>query len=286
MGKVEQEKRSHAIFWGMSQYPYAICHAARGLRIEQGQEAGENGTAPPVCHRTGSVESILRMLQEHMMNGGGLSGSSSASSSGGGASPSPSMQLQVVDLGQEGPQLKRLDFVRAQGGFWLTWMSTAYSSGRSLVPLPGSLIEVLEGKVQPLVEAMSEQSEKALFALDATVDSVVSGLLDSVPDALLKLAAMPPVNAVVRTATPTAEALYERYQAAHDAVVATPIYLRVSERAVDTLHKVHESRLYKIFLPLVSPLTEPAVKRIMASSTYQAVKEHLTPTAAHEALTA
>lgn len=24
MGKVEQEKRSHAIFWGMSQYPYPI----------------------------------------------------------------------------------------------------------------------------------------------------------------------------------------------------------------------------------------------------------------------
>lgn len=43
---------------------------------------------------------------------------------------------------------------------------------------------------------------------------------------------------------------------------------------MDTLNKVHESRLYKIFLPLVSPLTDPAVKRIMASSTYQ-VSQHL-----------
>ena len=62
--------------------------------------------------------------------------------------------------------------------------------------------------------------------MDATVDSMLSGLADGVPDALFKLAALPPVSAVVRTATPTAEALYERYQAAHDAVVATPIYLR------------------------------------------------------------
>ena len=44
---------------------------------------------------------------------------------------------------------------------------------------------------------------------------------------------------------------------------------RVSERAADTLAKVHESRLYKIFLPLVSPITDPAVKRIMASTTFQ-----------------
>ena len=42
----------------------------------------------------------------------------------------------------------------------------------------------------------------------------------------LKLAALPPVDAVVRTAAPTAEAIVERYQAAHDALVAAPIYLR------------------------------------------------------------
>ena len=42
----------------------------------------------------------------------------------------------------------------------------------------------------------------------------------------LKLAALPPVDAVVRTATPTAEAIVERYQQAHDALVAAPIYLR------------------------------------------------------------
>jgi len=42
----------------------------------------------------------------------------------------------------------------------------------------------------------------------------------------LKLAALPPVDAVVRTAAPTAEAIVERYQQAHDALVAAPIYLR------------------------------------------------------------
>ena len=45
----------------------------------------------------------------------------------------------------------------------------------------------------------------------------------------LKLAALPPVDAVVRTATPTAEAIVERYQQAHDALVAAPIYLRCAQ---------------------------------------------------------
>jgi hypothetical protein len=33
--------------------------------------------------------------------------------------------------------------------------------------------------------------------------------------------------------------------------------------------RVHDSRLYKSLLPLVGPLTEPAVKRIMESPTFQ-----------------
>ena len=61
--------------------------------------------------------------------------SSSSSSMGGMAGPGSSLQLQLVDdpfpggldaASQE--PLKRLDFVRAQGGFWLTWV-------RSLVDL-------------------------------------------------------------------------------------------------------------------------------------------------------
>ena len=68
---------------------------------------------------------------------------------------------------------------------------------------------------------------QALYALDAKVDTVMSGLAN------LKLAAMPPVDAVVRTAAPTAEAIVERYQQAHDALVAAPIYLRC------VLHETH-----------------------------------------------
>ena len=64
---------------------------------------------------------------------------------------------------------------------------------------------------------------QALQVLDAKVDTVMSGLAN------LKLAALPPVDAVMRTATPTAEAIVERYQQAHDALVAAPIYLRCAE---------------------------------------------------------
>ena len=35
--------------------------------------------------------------------------------------------------------------------------------------------------------------------------------------------------------------------------------------------RVHDSRLYKSLLPLVGPLTEPAVKRIMESPTFQVI---------------
>lgn len=37
----------------------------------------------------------------------------------------------------------------------------------------------------------------------------------------------------------------------------------------ETISKVHDSRLYKSLLPLVGPLTEPAVKRILESPTFQ-----------------
>lgn len=63
--------------------------------------------------------------QERMAGGGGLSRSSSAKSmSDAGSGASPRGQMQVVELEDvlEGPPLKRLDFVRAQGGFWLTWV--------------------------------------------------------------------------------------------------------------------------------------------------------------------
>lgn len=66
----------------------------------------------------------------------------------------------------------------------------------------------------------SAERAQALQVLDAKVDTVMSGLAN------LKLTALPPVDAVMRTATPTAEAIVERYQQAHDALVAAPIYLR------------------------------------------------------------
>lgn len=41
------------------------------------------------------------------------------------------------------------------------------------------------------------------------------------------------------------------------------------EMGSETISKVHDSRLYKSLLPLVGPLTEPAVKRILESPTFQ-----------------
>ena len=48
----------------------------------------------------------------------------------GGVGPSGNMQLQLVDdpipggfdAASQSQPLKRLDFVRTQGGFWLTWV--------------------------------------------------------------------------------------------------------------------------------------------------------------------
>ena len=44
---------------------------------------------------------------------------------------------------------------------------------------------------------------------------------------------------------------------------------RVSESTVSTLRAVYGSRLYRALLPLVQPYAEPAVNRIMASTTFQ-----------------
>ena len=44
---------------------------------------------------------------------------------------------------------------------------------------------------------------------------------------------------------------------------------RALEMGGETIGKVHDSRLYKSLLPLVGPLTEPAVKRILESPTFQ-----------------
>lgn len=44
---------------------------------------------------------------------------------------------------------------------------------------------------------------------------------------------------------------------------------RALELGGETMTRVHDSRLYKSLLPLVGPLTEPAVKRIMESPTFQ-----------------
>ena len=47
--------------------------------------------------------------------------------------------------------------------FALVQMTSAYSTGRAFMPLPGSLIDVLEYKVSPLVAAVSQTSEKVQF---------------------------------------------------------------------------------------------------------------------------
>ncbi len=64
-----------------------------------------------------------------MSSGPVLSRTSSSSSGMGGMASSSSMQLQLVDDPIPGgfdaaaqQPLKRLDFVRTQGGFWLTWV--------------------------------------------------------------------------------------------------------------------------------------------------------------------
>lgn len=44
---------------------------------------------------------------------------------------------------------------------------------------------------------------------------------------------------------------------------------RALELGGETMSRVHDSRLYKSLLPLVGPLTEPAVKRILESPTFQ-----------------
>jgi hypothetical protein len=44
---------------------------------------------------------------------------------------------------------------------------------------------------------------------------------------------------------------------------------RALELGGETMTRVHDSRLYKSLLPLVGPLTEPAVKRILESPTFQ-----------------
>jgi len=46
------------------------------------------------------------------------------------------------------------------GSVSLLQMTSAYSTGRAFMPLPGSLIDVLEYKVSPLVAAVSHTSEK------------------------------------------------------------------------------------------------------------------------------
>ena len=79
---------------------------------------------------------------------------------------------------------------------------------------------------------------QALQVLDAKVDTVMSGLAN------LKLAALPPVDAVMRTATPTAEAIVERYQQAHDALVAAPIYLRCASCHASWVQDQMHAKLY------------------------------------------
>ena len=49
----------------------------------------------------------------------------------------------------------------------------------------------------------------------------------------------------------------------------TLVAYRVSESAAGAIQHVHESRWYKILLPLVAPLTDPAVRRIMNSPAFQ-----------------
>ena len=68
-----------------------------------------------------------------MSSGPVLSRTSSSSSGMGGMASASSMQLQLVDDPIPGgfdaaaqQPLKRLDFVRTQGGFWLTWVRLSH----------------------------------------------------------------------------------------------------------------------------------------------------------------
>ena len=55
--------------------------------------------------------------------------------------------------------------------------------------------------------------------------------------------------------------------------VCSPTERSVSESAAGAIQHVHESRWYKILLPLVAPLADPAVKRIMNSPAFQVLTE-------------
>ncbi len=92
-------------------------------------------------------------VQERMSSGPVLSRTSSSSSGMGGMASSSSMQLQLVDDPIPGgfdaaaqQPLKRLDFVRTQGGFWLTWVRARpvqpypilHTAGRCLVRANGT----------------------------------------------------------------------------------------------------------------------------------------------------
>jgi len=156
--------------------------------------------------------------------------------------------------------------VRSQGSYWLTLMTSAYCVGRAYIPLPKSLMSGFENRVSNVA---TQGSEKVLYALDAKVDSVIS-LAQSVAEEgegwWAELAQRPPVKTAVAA-----------YQRAHDTVVATAVYSKAMELGEVTLARVHESTIYKSLLPLVGPFTEPAVKRLMDSPAFQAVKDHLAP---------
>jgi hypothetical protein len=289
MGKVEAPRRTHSVYWRGSQYPYSTCHAASGLaqqaRRPPAYNHGSNGIprlSAAIGGRVNGVDNILHSLSERMhASSTRLSRTVSLSSSSSGSatlgSPMGSPQMSQMACFEEEKPLKRLAFIRSQGSFWLTWMSAAYTTGRALVPLPHGVINALETTMSDLggslISAASQQSEKVLYALDAKVDSVMS-MTSEAQDGCAgggevwwgSLSQRPPIKYVVSA-----------YQQAHDAVVATSIYTKAMELGSETMSKVHDSRLYKSLLPLVGPLTEPTVKRILESPTFQAVKEHLAP---------
>lgn len=276
MGKVEHERKTTRFMWNGYVYPYSA-QAGRELQVQQREPPADHNCLPKNGAR--AADGLLAALSERLRDGSimrarSLSSSSCSSNSSSSrmisqSSASTPETLSAAELSTEAP-FKRLAFVRSQGTLWLEWMSSAYSQGRSYIPLPYRVVSAVEKTLNSysggLCDLATRRSDEALHALDDRVDLVLRSTSDK-SGWLRDLAQHRPVRCAVTA-----------YQSVHDSVVANPAYTRAVQLGEGTLTRVHESSLFKSLQPLVGPLAEPTVKRILDSPAFQAVKAHLMPT--------
>lgn len=259
--------------WNGYDYPYSA-QAGRELQVQQREPTANNNCLPKNGAR--AADGLLAALSERLRDGSimlsrSLSSSSCSSNSSSSRmiSQSSTSAPETAELSTEAP-FKRLAFVHSQGTLWLEWMSSAYSQGRSYIPLPYRVVSAVEKTMNSysggLCDLATRRSDEALHALDDRVDLVLRSTSDT-SGWLRDLAQHRPVRCAVTA-----------YQSVHDSVVANPAYTRAVQLGEGTLTRVHESSLFRSLQPLVGPLAEPTVKRILDSPAFQAVKAHLMPT--------